>query len=409
MELKPISEKVHALLSPSSAHRWLECPASVALSYDVPDKGGSFYAEEGTIAHALAESLLKGGKANLTPDESQFLADNGIKEEELRANVQYYVDFVHSLENENTELFVEQEIDISSVTTEENAVGTSDCCLIDRSTLYVVDLKYGMEKIDAVSNPQLAIYARAAYNFFEMLYDIEKVVMIIVQPRLDWISQWEIEIKDLIALSDCITERAKQCLDLFRNAPPEELAKQCKPSVKACHYCKARGMCVALANYCLTAAGIDIFSQRGDVLMNTTDMASILDRLPLIEKWVSFIKDKSLELMLAGTNIPGYKVVRGKDGHRKWKNAERVFEQLSKYDPDLIAPRELLSPTQIEKLTNGKKPKIDKKDFEALEIERSPGKPNIANADDPRAEYTELSDTDYPDEQVKDVNEEKKR
>ena len=47
----------HALLSPSSAHRWLACPPSARLTEHMPDTV-SPYAAEGTRAHALCEETL---------------------------------------------------------------------------------------------------------------------------------------------------------------------------------------------------------------------------------------------------------------------------------------------------------------------------------------------------------------
>ena len=44
----------HALLSPSAAERWINCPASVFLNKDIPDEG-SVYADEGTAAHTVME------------------------------------------------------------------------------------------------------------------------------------------------------------------------------------------------------------------------------------------------------------------------------------------------------------------------------------------------------------------
>lgn len=44
--------KNHAVLSASSAHRWLNCPGSVSLTKDMPDTK-SEYAEEGRLAHAV--------------------------------------------------------------------------------------------------------------------------------------------------------------------------------------------------------------------------------------------------------------------------------------------------------------------------------------------------------------------
>ena len=48
----------HALLSPSSSHRWLHCTPSVMLEAGFENKT-SQAAEEGTAAHALCEHKLK--------------------------------------------------------------------------------------------------------------------------------------------------------------------------------------------------------------------------------------------------------------------------------------------------------------------------------------------------------------
>ena len=49
----------HARCSASAAHRWINCPGSVALSDQCPDPGSSSYADEGTVAHELAELKLR--------------------------------------------------------------------------------------------------------------------------------------------------------------------------------------------------------------------------------------------------------------------------------------------------------------------------------------------------------------
>lgn len=49
----------HARCSASAAHRWINCPGSVALSDQCPDPGSSSYADEGTVAHNLAELKLR--------------------------------------------------------------------------------------------------------------------------------------------------------------------------------------------------------------------------------------------------------------------------------------------------------------------------------------------------------------
>ena len=48
----------HALLSASSAYRWINCPPSAKLQELYEDKG-SAYADQGTDAHSLAEWKLR--------------------------------------------------------------------------------------------------------------------------------------------------------------------------------------------------------------------------------------------------------------------------------------------------------------------------------------------------------------
>ena len=48
----------HALLSPSSSHRWMNCTPSAMLEAEFENKS-SQAAEEGTAAHAFCEHKLK--------------------------------------------------------------------------------------------------------------------------------------------------------------------------------------------------------------------------------------------------------------------------------------------------------------------------------------------------------------
>jgi Protein of unknown function (DUF2800). len=77
----------------------------------------------------------------LEPEEAAFMADKGLDVTDMLGHVMYYVDFVDRLGGER---FVEQQLDLTSITHEADAVGTSDAVVIKDDTLYVVDLKYGM-------------------------------------------------------------------------------------------------------------------------------------------------------------------------------------------------------------------------------------------------------------------------
>ena len=65
----------HALLSPSSAHRWLNCPLAPRLEATLPEKP-SEYAHEGTVAHSVCEIAAK-KKFKVYYPELEFCTDNG--------------------------------------------------------------------------------------------------------------------------------------------------------------------------------------------------------------------------------------------------------------------------------------------------------------------------------------------
>ena len=48
----------HAVLSASSAYRWLECPPSALATADIPDET-TIYAQEGSAAHEMAEYKIR--------------------------------------------------------------------------------------------------------------------------------------------------------------------------------------------------------------------------------------------------------------------------------------------------------------------------------------------------------------
>jgi hypothetical protein len=75
----------HSKIGASSMHRWASCPGSVRLSKDMPNTS-SKYAEEGTMAHELAEKLL----TNQEVDLSQY-------EDEMVEAVKVYVDAIKGL------------------------------------------------------------------------------------------------------------------------------------------------------------------------------------------------------------------------------------------------------------------------------------------------------------------------
>ena len=146
----------HAQLSPSSAVRWMTCPGSVALCKDLPNTS-SKYADEGTDAHELAAICLTPPGCKAADHIGRTMTEGHVVDADMAAHVQRYVDYVVDIAAAGV-FFVEQKLDISGITGEKDAHGTSDAVVIEGDELCVVDLKYGMgEPVEADNNPQLMI------------------------------------------------------------------------------------------------------------------------------------------------------------------------------------------------------------------------------------------------------------
>jgi len=178
-------DKKHALLSPSSSHRWIQCPPSARLTEHYPDMN-SDYATEGSRAHAIAEAKLK-HRLGLAPRLPTC------EDIEMEEHTDDYISFVTEqlIGLYDPRVFVEQKVDCSRYVPE--CSGTCDALILSDGILHVIDLKYGRGvKVDAKENDQLRIYALGALEMFGYLYPISVIRLSIFQPRLANVSTWEV-------------------------------------------------------------------------------------------------------------------------------------------------------------------------------------------------------------------------
>ena len=208
--------KSHHMLSPSSAHRWLECLPSAWRESLEPEQESS-YAGEGTLAHALAALKLRAYLGEETHgDEKEIkaleakLEPQGIRiDAEMEEMTDTYLSIVRTLYREaveqtgvaDTKLAVETSLDLDPWI--EGGSGTSDATIVSDGLLHVIDFKYGKGvAVDARENPQMKLYALGAYyvqsDFYHLPEDSE-VTMTIVQPRIGNLSQWKTTLGELLA------------------------------------------------------------------------------------------------------------------------------------------------------------------------------------------------------------------
>jgi hypothetical protein len=298
---------LHATLSPSSAERWLACPASIRVAEALPsgDDGGSVYAQEGTAAHALAEIMArdqilgKFTKAQYTAALKKWRAKFSILDEaeaEMTEHGRAYVDYLRNrlAEMDGAQLLLEQRLP----TGVPSSWGTSDAVLVSPTEVESVDYKYGLGvRVEAVGNPQLRLYGVGALEAYgDLLGEVEKVRLTVFQVRLDHIVWEELTAIELRAWRDSIIPIAEVAL-----GPDAPFG----PSEEACRWCPASGQCVAQMEY----ATLRDFGVKPDV-MGDDELAEALDQIPLIKAWCAAVEDYALNRAYSeGKPIPGYKVV----------------------------------------------------------------------------------------------------
>ena len=89
--------RAHALLSASGASRWMKCTPSARLEEEYPSQS-SVFAQEGTLAHEFAETMLRYeiGQINLQVYDATIedLRSSELYTDEMEEQVQKYVDHV---------------------------------------------------------------------------------------------------------------------------------------------------------------------------------------------------------------------------------------------------------------------------------------------------------------------------
>ena len=368
---------IHAKLSASGSHRWLNCPPSVKLEQQYKDET-SEYAAEGTLAHELGEISLKRDLGQMTErvfkNKLKPIMTNALwtadRPDYVEIDVETCMEKVAEAKAKTPDAVfcVEQKLDFSEWV--PGGFGTGDFVIIADGTMEICDLKYGKGvPVSAKDNSQMRLYALGAISEFSFLYDIDKVKMTIIQPRLDSISSDEVTVDELLKWAEVIVK------------PRAQLAIKGEGEFKAgehCKFCKARKNCRARAEKNMELAKYDF---QEPPTLDDNDIVDILKRLDEFEKWVKDIKDFALEQALNGVNYEGFKVVEGRS-NRKYSDENKVAEILLNqgFQESMIYTKKLDGISKLESA-------IGKKEVQRLIgdlIVKPQGKPTLVSISDKR-------------------------
>jgi Protein of unknown function (DUF2800) len=366
---------IHARLSASSAHRWMNCPGSIRMSEGIEDPE-TIYQIEGRAAHTYAEQTLRGEKLL---DHVWVETKDGPREfpvdDTMREAVGLYVDTVHDLlARVGGRLYIERTFDLGILRPPEPMFGTADAVIVGDRVIDVVDLKYGAGvTVEVTDNVQLLYYALGAIlaEFTRRVMDPEdslalgdgesvleaatnlfdEVRVTIVQPRAphtDGPVRQSLTFTgaDIKAFAEKLLARAKNV-----QAPDAALF-----AGSWCQFCPARGHCPELAAHAKLVAQTDFESVPMEAPPDIEHMpiervAAILQNVEVLNIFIAGLRQRITRELEAGREVPGWKLVN-KRAQRQWLSEEMVQEWADGNDlpGESIYEKKLLSPAQLEKI-----------------------------------------------------------
>ena len=378
----------HALLSPSSSHRWLVCTPSAKLEASEP-VSFSPYAKEGTEAHALAEIKLSYMLGQISPEEyntrfEDFKLTSEYYNQEFNEYVNDYCIEIMTIVKEDYK-GQEVQVHLEEYVTFEDIVpdghGTSDVVIVGKNFIHIVDLKFGKGvPVSAIGNPQLRLYALGAIQKHIRECTCTEVKMTIIQPRLHDVSTDFVSIQDLNDWAiNYVRPRAALAIAGEGEFVPGD----------HCKFCKLKGKCQKLADQQLAVAQAEF----QDVVVENNMMepanmspevfSRILTIAPKFIDWFKDVENYAIQSAVNGAiKIPGYKLVEGRST-RIIADKDGVIEKLRTsgfQEDDYLEKPKLLGITTLEK-------NIGKKLFNDLcsqFIVKPAGKPTLVPETDKR-------------------------
>lgn len=212
-------------LSPSKAHRYLQCTKSLEFDTEFVETP---FTVRGSMLHNLAEMIIK------NEDTEQFIRDNSINDYE-HSLVSNYVECVFKEKQDLNakEILVEQK---KSITLYDNTINLiMDALVLADTTASILDLKTGNNDIDAVDNEQLLFYAYATIQEYPHINNIR--LSIFQKNRL----------KTYEVSKDEVLDFFMDKFEIFAAIKRNEL--KYNPSDKACKYCAIKDSCKARAKW----------------------------------------------------------------------------------------------------------------------------------------------------------------
>lgn len=390
----------HAELSPSASKRWGGaggCRASITQSRGKPNRS-SHASRLGTAKHMVSALCLDDGTVPGiylgravafysqidTPDkEVEGFADsidlNTVLVNEVIDIDQEFIDqctaYVSYVREQVSltggELHVEVKLDIAGITGEVDATGTADAVIVCSDEVAVIDAKFGVGRVSAYevsydadknatysANTQLAMYGAAALDQFGWISPaINRVRMVIVQPPLNAVSEFTLDVTDLRVVMAALATAANE------TRLPDPVFT---PSSDNCFFCAGRIDCAAREGMILSTVlePFDNLDGAKPKVVTLQNLGDLYDMLPMLNRFAADVSERMLSALDNGQRVQrsdgtSFKLVTGKRGNRTWDDEAAVtaLAQDMRIKDDILFSRKLITPAAMEKLTKARKPR----------------------------------------------------
>lgn len=382
------SERGHAILSPSSSERWLNCTPSARLA-DAAGSKTSEYAEEGTTAHELAEHVLGcWTDGTFLPECEEIpvpenIASNKYYSEEMKEAISHYVAFVTGEFYEmqkgpfggSVRMYLEEKLDISGYA--PGSFGSADVSLVSEQMLHIIDLKYGKGVKVPAESPQFKMYALGVLAKFGGP-KVKRIRMSVAQPRLKHFETIEVDVRDLLDWAEKVLR------------PKAKLAYEGKGEQVVgswCQFCPVKATCRAQKD----EIAHDFEEHPDTLVMTDEEISDMLGKLDRYRSWLESLNQYAYSEALKGKKWDGYKLVEGRSA-RKIVEPDKVRDKLLKtYLEDEVLNISLKGITDLEKL-------MGKKVFAAEigeYVKSQPGAPKLVPDSHPGKDYERDTASDF--------------
>lgn len=324
----------HLEIRPSASKRWLACPGSTWVATAVaqqpaPDEGpappgtsSSFYAAEGTRAHAHLAAMLtnKAVEDFLEPNDPASQMAISTEDIQLLHQMAELVQGMAMLEGQD----ISCEVQLQKQFSGHQISGTADILMVSDTRLTIADLKWGAGvRVDVEANPQLTLYGLMALA----KYPGRELELVIIQPRGigRGLTTW-------VCSPDYLLDFEDNVLAAIRRAYVAQPAFNIGPW---CSWCAGKdlGLCPARLWQALQFA-VGAIEDPTAGMLTLTPAWGMLEWGKVATDMVKGLESEAKRILGQGGQVPGWALVN-QAARRRWANAAEVpdvFAQLTGAD-----------------------------------------------------------------------------